>query len=565
MQGVAESPEVRPPNPSVAELDSLKPGQKLGRYTLLTPVGQGGMARVWAARQTGQRGFQKMVAIKTIMPNLAADEEFERMFLDEARIASSIHHPNVCEILDLGEEGNVLFLAMEWVDGTSLLSMLKARPHTPLPDLLAVRIVADACAGLHAAHELRDDTGNYQCVVHRDVSPHNILIAFDGNVKVADFGVAKAMNLDHAPTMAGQLKGKVAYMSPEQAMGDLNVDRRSDIFSLGAVLYEALTGRRAWPGANDVTRLQNLLSGNLVPPRQIRADLPIELEHILARSLAMDPNQRFQTAEQMRLALEQFLVSRNAIVTPSDVGRLIMELASGEIEERRLRIRAATTSLPDEIALIPPSQVSLSVPGVAVSGPRSGGMRRSTATAILVLCGGITVAGLLGIVAIGSIPTREQRSAAELQPSAAAPLPPPPSASAPAAQSEKIVIIPKPDDATVELNGITIGVGRQQIDRPKGDASIAVVIKAPGFVPSTVILDENSAAERAVELAASPTPPTSVAPTATEPPAGSKKPPATTAKTPPASTGVSKPPATSKPPTGKTPAGKQPAIPANPY
>src|SRR5579872_6472081 len=196
----------------------LGPGARLGRYELLLPIAYGGMARVWAARQHGQRGFSKTVAIKTILPHLAHNPEFEKMFLDEARIAAGVHHPNVTEIYDLGEEGRVLYLAMEWVNGDSLVHLLRGmqgKTSQPIEPRIAARIIADACAGLHAAHELTDDDGRLLNVVHRDVSPHNILVSLEGTVKMTDFGVAKALGQTHQETAAGQVKGKVAYMAPE--------------------------------------------------------------------------------------------------------------------------------------------------------------------------------------------------------------------------------------------------------------------------------------------------------------------------------------------------------------
>ena len=214
---------------------TLGPGARLGRYELLCPVAYGGMARVWAARQHGQRGFQKTVAIKTILPHLAHNPEFERMFLDEARIAAGVHHPNVTEIYELGEEGHVLYLAMEWVNGDSLVHVLKgiaSKQAQPIELRIAARIIADACAGLHAAHELTDDDGSLLNVVHRDVSPHNIMVSLEGTVKMTDFGVAKAFGQSHQATMAGQVKGKVAYMAPEH-IGGTTFDRRADIFAMG--------------------------------------------------------------------------------------------------------------------------------------------------------------------------------------------------------------------------------------------------------------------------------------------------------------------------------------------
>jgi serine/threonine-protein kinase len=473
-------------------IQGLRPGQNLGRYTLLVPVAQGGMAWVWAARQVGIRGFKKIVAIKAIMPALAADAEFERMFLDEARIAAAIHHPNVCEILDLGEVGNVLFLAMEWIDGVSLVELLKARPRMPLPDEIALRIMADACAGIHAAHELRDERGMPLSVVHRDVSPHNVLITTDGMIKVADFGVAKAMGVEHATTIAGQLKGKVAYMSPEQAVGDTNVDRRSDIFSLGAVLYEAVTGQRAWAGANDVARLQNLLAGNIIPPRQIRADLPSDLEAILGRALATEPNHRFQTAEQMRLAIEQFLVSRKQIVTATDIAATVRELCGRELGERQSLIRYAAAAMSEE------ARVPTTVGGLTVHRPATEGMRRSTATAISFIAGGVTIAGLLGIVAVGSLPPRLAGARAAAPPASEFVVAPQPHR-----RTNSIVVKPNPAAAMVEVNGVVLGSGERSFARPGRGETHTVVVRAEGFDPKTIYIDHDAPqSEYAVELLA---------------------------------------------------------------
>jgi serine/threonine-protein kinase len=530
--------------------DALHPGQKLGRYTLLVPVAQGGMARVWAARQVGQRGFQKVVAIKTIMPALAADAEFERMFLDEARIAAAVHHPNVCEIHDLGEVGNVLFLAMEWVDGVSLLALLKARPRTPLEDAIAARITADACAGLHAAHELRDEYGYPLNVVHRDVSPHNILVSINGQVKVADFGVAKAMGLEHAPTVAGQLKGKVAYMSPEQAVGDTNVDRRSDIFSLGAVLYEALTGHRAWAGANDVARLQNLLAGNIIPPRQIRPDIPQDLENILAYSLSVDPARRYQTAEQMRMALEQFLVSRGLMVSASNVANSVRQLCGREIEERQAQIRHATAMMPDE----PNVPSAASIGAYSMQRPPTHGMRRSTATAITFVAGGITIAGLMGIVALSSLPNAPAATPPVTAPptETAAPLPTPPK------KVNNILVKPSPATAEVEVNGVALGKGERSFERPSPGQTHTVVVRAPGYETATITISHDATeSEWSVELTASP----DAAPSATATPTAPPVAPTVPATKPPQPAGPPAVPTVKPGPKG----GKAPAIPDNPF
>ncbi len=348
------------------EPGALTAGMRLGRYELLVAIARGGMARVWAARQHGQRGFTKLVAIKTILPHLAREQEFERMFLDEARIASNVHHPNVCDTYELGEESGVLYLAMEWVNGDSLSRVIRpSGPETyPLDTRVVARIVADACAGLHAAHELVGEDGTPLHVVHRDFSPHNILVSADGNVKVADFGVAKALGQLHEHTSAGQIKGKLAYMAPEQVAGI--ADRRSDVFSAGCVLYEATLGIAPFRADNDLQTMQNLMAGAYVRPAQRAPGYPAELERIVMTALAADSRQRFQTAEQLRVALEEWLARSGPVVTQANVAQALRARIGERIDRRRDRIRSAqaqsTPDLREDLSGMTPS---------ARGGPRS--------------------------------------------------------------------------------------------------------------------------------------------------------------------------------------------------
>jgi len=332
-----------PAVPGLLSHDALRPGARLGRYELLVPIATGGMARVWAARQHGQRGFTKLVAIKTILPHLAREPEFERMFLDEARISSGIHHPNVCEIYELAEEGSVLYLAMEWVNGDALVHVLRggrerkgeARPDAvPIDPRLSARIMADASAGVHAAHNLTDDAGAQLNVVHRDVSPHNILLSADGNVKVTDFGVAKALGQLHNATNAGQLRGKLAYMPPEQVGGGY-VDRRSDVFALGCVLYEITTGRPPFVAEGEAQLMNMVMKGDFPRPTEIAHGYPEELESIVLRAMAKEPVQRFGTAERLRLALEEWLARSGPVVTQSHVAVVVQQRIRHVIDRRR--------------------------------------------------------------------------------------------------------------------------------------------------------------------------------------------------------------------------------------
>ncbi|MGH7281164.1 MAG: serine/threonine protein kinase, partial [Polyangiaceae bacterium] len=237
----------------------LEPGSRLDRYELLCPIAHGGMALVWLARLVGKHGFEKLVAIKTILPEFAADTRFQQMFLDEARIASGIEHVNVAQILDLGEQHDILYIVMEWVDGDSLSKLHRAveRRGERIPLGILLRIVADACGGLHTAHDLTDKTGRALGVVHRDVSPQNILVSSKGNAKLIDFGIAKALVRLSGETNAGLLKGKIQYMAPEQAMGR-PLDRRADVWAAGACLYYLLSGVPPFDGENQLATLHLL-------------------------------------------------------------------------------------------------------------------------------------------------------------------------------------------------------------------------------------------------------------------------------------------------------------------
>jgi serine/threonine-protein kinase len=239
---------------------------------------------------------------------------------------------------------------MEWVNGESLVHVvrgLNGQTVQPIEPRVAARIAAEACAGLHAAHQLTDDAGRPLNVVHRDVSPHNILVSLEGGVKVTDFGVAKAFGQSHQATVAGQIKGKVAYMAPE-IIGSNAFDRRSDIFAMGCVLYEATTGVPPFRGGNDPQVMQAVLKGVYPPAPAVVRGFPLELAAIIDRALAGDPRRRFGTAEEMRVALEEWLVRSGPLVTPTHVGALVRERVGAHLDKRRDHVRAAMASAQEE-------------------------------------------------------------------------------------------------------------------------------------------------------------------------------------------------------------------------
>jgi serine/threonine-protein kinase len=299
------------------------------------------MATVWVARVTGKHGFEKLVAVKTILPHLASESGFRDMFLDEASIASRIRHPNVADIVDLGEEDRTLYMVMEWINGDSwskLYAGVKQAGHPfPLPILL--RIAADACAGLHAAHELRDDTGALLGVVHRDVTPQNILITVGGVTKVIDFGIAKALDRTAETTQAGMLKGKAQYMAPEQARSQ-PVDRRADIWAVGTILYEYLSGHLPFEGKNDLAMLRALTSGR--PPPPLPPSVPPDIVRVVMAALTPQLEQRFQTALDMQRALEAVIPQP---VTSTDVSAFMARYLEERIETRRKDLAEAIAEL----------------------------------------------------------------------------------------------------------------------------------------------------------------------------------------------------------------------------
>jgi len=316
----------------------LRAGYKLDRYELLCPIASGGMAAVWLARLRGKRGFEKLFAIKTIRTELVEDPRFQEMFLDEARIASGIQHPNVAQILDLGEQQDVLFIVMEWVDGDSLAKIRKllSKRGTKIPVGLALRLLADACAGLHAAHELSDDTGQPLGIVHRDVSPQNILVGAAGAVKVIDFGIAKAQNRQQGETRTGVVKGKIQYMAPEQVKKGRTVDRRADVWSLGICLHELVAGRPPNDGDDDVEVIRKLMADEA----PVRAEgLPEAIVRVLDRSMALDVDARYPTAAGMQRGLEGAMKELGEAATSEDVASFLRaELP--ELADRRRQVVA---------------------------------------------------------------------------------------------------------------------------------------------------------------------------------------------------------------------------------
>lgn len=321
------------------DVDELAPGMKVGRYRLVSRIASGGMACVWAAEPDSHSGIGRIVALKVIRSELAQDMNYARMFIDEATIATAVRHPNVCEVYELDRHGDFLFMAMEFVAGDSLSGLLRTKEgFVALRHEVAARICADACSGLHAAHEAVDETGQLLEVIHRDISPPNILVSLQGQVKVSDFGVAKARHQLHERTRTGEIKGKFAYLAPEQIVGG-PLDRRLDLYAMGCVLYTATLGHR--PFGNGPAAMSNILKGLYKLPRQIDPSYPPPLEAIIVRALRHDPSDRYQDAESMREDLEQWLWSNKHFVSPAEITKIVKERMSQHALETAQQLSSA--------------------------------------------------------------------------------------------------------------------------------------------------------------------------------------------------------------------------------
>jgi serine/threonine protein kinase len=314
------------------KLTHVPPLEIYGSYQLVEKLAVGGMAHLFLARRLKPRGHERTVVLKRILPHLAEDAAFVTMFLDEARIAARLHHPNVVEILDLGAEGDSYFIAMEYIHGEDLRRIGKRgiELQRRMPPPLVCRVVAQACRGLDYAHRRTDAQGKPLRIVHRDVSPQNILVGFDGQVKVVDFGIAKAVD-KATVTASGVIKGKHAYMSPEQALGR-EIDHRTDVFALGIVLYETLTATRLFRRATDLQTLKAVSECKVEPPSRVFPGVPAGLDSIVLKALSKDLSVRYQRAEELANALEVWLGDRPD-GTAGALGRYLTELFADRLEK----------------------------------------------------------------------------------------------------------------------------------------------------------------------------------------------------------------------------------------
>ena len=402
-------------------LDSPKP---FGKYYLIRKLAEGGMAEIFLAKQIGAEGFERNVVIKRMLSNLSSLPDFVGMFLDEARLAARLNHQNIVQINDLGLADDFYYICMEYLPGEDFSTVLRVasskREYVPLH--LCLRIVADAAHGLHFAHEFTDETGRPLNVVHRDISPANVYVTYQGQVKLLDFGIAKAESRI-TNTTSGVVKGKYIYMAPEQARSG-TVDRRADVYALGVSLYESVTNVRPFARENDLAILNAVLKGDFQPPRKLRPDLPVEIEAIILKAMDTHLETRYQNAGQFAADIEKFLLGSTSISGGVHVGNYIRLIAGDARVAWRTRIptlssmmKAQSGSISSEVPRFTPNEVHstkvISTKGAIVARRRS---RLIVAGVVTLLVLALTAAGLLG----------SRFFKREPHPVAAAPLVPPP-------------------------------------------------------------------------------------------------------------------------------------------
>jgi serine/threonine protein kinase len=351
--------EAAAPAAAAPASSASQPGERFGQYVLERRLARGGMAEIWLARMTGVEGFEKAVAIKKILPHLTESGDFEKMFIDEAKLAARLNHENIIHIFDLGRIGDEYYIAMEYVEGKDLRSMLNQarRRGMRIPRSLAVKVGARLASALHYAHNHPSADGRPSGIIHRDVSPRNVLLGYDGRVKLCDFGIAKAAStVGH--TQIGAIKGKLQYMSPEQAWGR-PVDARSDIFSLGVVLYELVSGERLFTGDNEIGLLEEVRECRVKEPRRVDPSIPDQLNRIVVRALKKDPEDRYPSAAEMQKELEALLY----LMPPTDdLSHFLSDLfADADVAGEVLATRPIPVLVPPSLAAPEDSDASSGV------------------------------------------------------------------------------------------------------------------------------------------------------------------------------------------------------------
>lgn len=427
-----------------------------GKYLLIDKIAKGGMAEVFLAKQIGSKGFERLLAIKRILPQFTENAEFVSMFINEAKVAAQLSHPNIVQVFDFGDVEESFYIGMEYVMGRDLRSIMERsqKSNRPLSVDQILFIISRVCSGLEHAHKKKDMHGNNLNLVHRDISPQNILISYDGEVKLVDFGIAKAA-VQENETRTGILKGKLAYMSPEQAWGK-PIDHRSDLFSLGIVLYECATGKRLFKGDSEINTLERVREAKYDPPRQFNPNVSEQVEAALKKSLAKEVSDRYASAVQMQNELERCLTKPLSEIQ-SELAQGLHQLFTEEIDKDQARMKRAALAT----AEAPTVQLAGGTPApsaLKTAGPSNPKLempkKRMGAGAITLFL----VAGVVGLVGVGTMVFLKKGEDSEIvaaKPPLQAPDPPASATTAPQEEMKPVerkespaISTPKPEPAS---------------------------------------------------------------------------------------------------------------------
>jgi serine/threonine-protein kinase len=451
----------------------------IGRYEIIGLLGSGGMAEVFLGRLVGPSGFQRPVVIKRILPNLARKREFVHMFLDEARIAADIRHQNVVQVYELGQDGGSVFIVMEYLEGESILGLARrlAAREQLLSFPMSAYAIAEACSGLHAAHELTDAEGKKQNLVHRDISPANVFATYDGEVKILDFGIALAANR-LTQTDPGRIKGKLAYLSPEQCRGH-ELDRRSDIFSLGIVLYELSTCHRLFDRGSEMLTMEAICSEELIPPSHLIQSYPSELERICMKALARDPRQRYQTALEMRTDLLELAHELSqGVDSVGALSKVMRRLFESRMLQKRALLSRIRSGRPAKSVPLGDTDKSIQLPTVltdtdsgaesqTILNPDASSTQRPPPSPSKAWVIGAAAAGLLVSGALAAPPLLRGRAPEAI-----------------ASVSVRVEVFSKPEGAQVYVADSLMGQTPLAIALPRNDRErVTVTLRREGYEP----------------------------------------------------------------------------------
>ena len=484
-----------------------------GKYRILSQLGEGGSATVYLAVARGPSGFSKLVVLKTLKRSVSDEPELHKMFLNEARLAARLNHPNIVQTNEVVEDRGLPVIVMEYLEGQPLAKvLLVARGGLPLAAHL--RILADALNGLHHAHELTDFDGTRLGLVHRDMTPQNVFVTYDGQTKVLDFGIAKLAGANRPETETGVIKGKLRYMPPEQITGE-GIDRRADIYAAGVMLWEAAAGEPIWKGLTDAQVMHQVLNGSVPSPRSVRAEVPERIEQICMKALASDPEERHATAAELEADIESALDELGSRVTQRSVGKTISEYFGAERKQTRSLVEAqlskvASLSSEEYEAVEASAKAGFLVSGTTAHGDTNSRARRvhgaeankSVGKLVAILLGAAALVGL-GVVStqIGKNPKAAQ-AGPETAPVAAAPAAP---AEKPAPARVSIRISASPPEAKLFFDGEQLPMNPFIRVLPADSSEHEIRAEADGHQVSTRKLVGDRDAEIMLKLERSPT------------------------------------------------------------